>query len=182
MFLLCGLVAYFAGFNSSLPRFAISIGYTPMFGAGLLSAVMVGNIFDKLVMGYLNDRVGVRLTVFIQFVMVIVGFVGFLVFQSSEVGLMAAAFFFGVQNSLFTISTPLLIRRIFGERDYTKIFTWARIGTGVIGAFGPPTVGYIFDYSGSFNMAFVIGIIVALLAASVVVIAELRRKHLVWET
>jgi MFS family permease len=181
MFLFCGLAAYYAGFNSNLPGFAVSIGYTPMFGAGMLSAVMVGNMLDKLLMGYLNDRVGVRVTVFVQLAMVVVGFLGFLLLQPYGLGLLAAAFFFGVQNSLFSISTPLMIRRLFGERDYARIFTWARIGTGVIGAFGPPTVGYIYDFTGSYNYAFLVGIGVAVLAAAVMVTAELTRKRLVWE-
>jgi MFS family permease len=181
MFLFCGLAAYYAGFNSNLPGFAVSIGYTPMFGASMLSAVMVGNMVDKLVMGYLNDRVGVRLTVFIQLGMILIGFLGFLFLQGSEVGLLFAAFFFGVQNSLFSISTPLMIRRLFGEKDYARIFTWARIGTGVIGAFGPPTVGYIYDFTGTYNYAFLVGIGVAVLAALVMITAELTRKRLVWE-
>ncbi|MDR2107854.1 MAG: MFS transporter [Coriobacteriales bacterium] len=181
MFLFCGLAAYYAGFNSNLPGFAVSIGYSPMFGAGMLSAVMIGNMFDKLVMGYLNDKVGVRLTVFVQLVMIVIGFLGFLFFQASEAGLLVAAFFFGVQNSLFSISTPLMIRRLFGEKDYARIFTWARIGTGVIGAFGPPTVGYIYDFTGTYNYAFLVGIAVAVLAAVVMVIAEMSRRRLVWE-
>jgi MFS family permease len=181
MFLFCGLAAYYAGFNSNLPGFAISIGYTPIFGAGMLSAVMIGNMFDKLVMGYLNDKVGVRLTVFIQLAMIVIGFIGFLSLQTSEVGLLVAAFFFGVQNSLFSISTPLMIRRLFGEKDYARIFTWARIGTGVIGAFGPPTVGYIYDFTGTYNYAFMVGIAVALVAALVMITAELTRKRLAWE-
>jgi cyanate permease len=182
MFLFCGLAAYYAGFNSNLPGFAVSIGYTPMFGAGMLSAVMIGNMFDKLVMGYLNDRVGVRITVFVQLVMVVIGFCGFLFLQGSELGLLVAAFFFGVQNSLFSISTPLMIRRLFGEKDYARIFTWARIGTGVIGAFGPPTIGYIYDFTGTYNYAFLVGIGVAILAALVMLTAEMSRRQLVWET
>jgi MFS family permease len=181
MFLFCGLVAYYAGFNSSLPRFAISLGYTPMLGAYILSAVMVGNIFDKLLMGWLNDKIGVQFTVLVQLVMVFLGFLCFILFPGNYPMLLVAAFLFGVQNSLFTISTPLLIRQLFGERDYTKIFTWARIGTGVIGAFGPPTVGYIYDYTGSFAPAFMVGMGVALACFVVVRIAEATKDKLVWE-
>jgi MFS family permease len=181
MFLFCGLVAYYSGFNSSLPRFAISIGYTPMLGAYVLSAVMVGNIFDKLLMGWLNDRVGVQFTVTIQLIMVLLGFLCFILFPASYPMLLVGAFLFGVQNSLFTISTPLLIRQLFGEREYAKIFTWARMGTGVIGAFGPPTVGYIYDYTGSFAPAFVVGMGIALACFVVVRIAEATKNRLTWE-
>jgi len=181
MFLFSGLIAYFAGFNSNLPRFALSIGYEPMFGATMLSAVMVGNVADKLLMGYLNDRIGVHLTVLIQLAMVIIGFLGFLFFSESPTLLLAAAFFFGVQNSLVSVSTPLLIRRIFGERDFTQIYTYARIGTGLIGCLGPVTVGYLFDWSGSFDYAFMLGIGICVVGFVVIRISGRTQKHLVWE-
>jgi len=163
MFLFSGLIAYFAGFNAHLPGFAVSIGYEPMFGATMLSAVMIGNVTDKLLMGYLNDKIGVRFTVLIQLGMVIVGLLGFIYFSFNPVLLLIAAFFFGVQNSLVSVSTPLLIRQIFGEKHFTKIYAYARIGTGAIGCFGPVSVGYLYDWSHSFKPAFAVGIAVCML-------------------
>jgi MFS family permease len=189
MFLFCGLVAYFSGFNSSLPRFVTSLAdpqtllslYPFMYGGYMVSAVMIGNISDKLIMGYLNDRLGVRVTVIIQLVMVVLGFLFLILFPGSYPLLLFGAFLFGVQNSLYSVSTPLLIRSIFGEKDYTRIFTAARIGTGLIGAFGPPTVGYIFDATGSFVPAFIIGIGVAISCLVVVFVAKIASKKLIWE-
>jgi MFS family permease len=138
-------------------------------------------VTDKLLMGWLNDKVGVRLTVLIQLVMVILGFLGFIFLSQNPVLLLIAAFFFGVQNSLVSVSTPLLIRQIFGERDFTQIYAYARIGTGLIGCLGPVTVGYLYDWSGSFNPAFGVGIGICLVGLVVVRIAYVTRKKLVWE-
>lgn len=121
------------------------IGFSALVGSSLLTAVMVGNVVEKLLVGWLNDRVGVQFTVNIQLAMVALGFAGFMFAGDNLVLLYASAFLFGAQNSLVSVSTPLLVRQLFGERDFPAIFTYARIGTGVIGCLGPVTVAAIFD-------------------------------------
>lgn len=180
MFLFSGLIAYFAGFNSHLPGFAQSIGFSAMVGSSLLTAVMIGNVVEKLLIGWLNDRIGVQFTVNIQLVMVAVGFLGFIFAGDNLILLYLSAFLFGAQNSLVSVSTPLVIRQIFGERDFPAIFTYARIGTGVIGSLGPVTVAGIFDVTGSFMPAFALGIAVALLGFLSVRLAYATRRWLPW--
>lgn len=180
MFLFAGLIAYFAGFNSHLPGYAQSIGYSALIGSSLLTAVMVGNVIEKLVVGWLNDKVGVQFTVNIQLAMVAMGFLGFMFAGNNLVLLYISAFFFGAQNSLVSVSTPLLIRHLFGERDFAPLFTYARIGTGVIGCLGPVTVAAIFDATGSFIPAFGLGIGITLLGFVVVRLAYAFRSKLAW--
>ena len=180
MFLFSGLIAYFAGFNSHLPGYAQSIGYSALVGSSLLTAVMVGNVVEKLLVGWLNDRVGVQFTVNIQLGMVALGFLGFMFAGDNLVLLYASAFLFGAQNSLVSVSTPLLVRQLFGERDFPAIFTYARIGTGVIGCLGPVTVAAIFDVTGSFVPAFALGIGITALGFATVRLAYARRGKLAW--
>lgn len=181
MFLFCGFAAYFAGFNSHLPGFAISVGHSAMVGSTLLTAVMVGNCVEKLLIGWLNDKLGVQFTVHIQLIMICAGLLLLMVGGSNLIILYLGAFLFGAQNSLYSVSNPLLIRQIFGEKDYPKIFTMARIGTGVIGCLGPLSIGAIFDATGSFYPTFSVGIGVALACGVVVILAESFRKKLTWE-
>ena len=180
MFLFAGLIAYFAGFNSHLPGYAQSIGFSALVGSSLLTAVRVGNVVEKLLVGWLNDRVGVQFTVNIQLAMVACGFVGFMFSGDNLVLLYASAFLFGAQNSLVSVSTPLLIRQLFGERDFPAIFTYARIGTGVIGCLGPVTVAGIFDVTGSFVPAFGLGIAITALGFLSVRLAYRLRGKLAW--
>jgi len=180
MFLFAGLIAYFAGFNSQLPGYAQSIGYSPLVSSSLLTAVMVGSVIEKYLIGWLNDRVGVVVTVNIQLAMVLIGFIGFVFAGQSLPALYVSAFFFGAQNSLVSISTPLLIRQLFGERDFPAIFANARIGTGVIGCLGPVTIAGIFDSTGSFAAAFWVGIAVVALGFASVRVAYGFRGKLHW--
>lgn len=158
MFLFAGLIAYFAGFNSHLPGYAQSLGFSALTASTMLTAMMLGNIVEKLLVGWLNDRVGVEFTVNIQLCMVALGLFGFMISGDNLTLLYLSAFFFGAQNSLVSVSTPLLIRKIFGERDFPQIFTYARIGTGAIGCLGPVTIAAVFDATGTFYPAFAIGL------------------------
>ena len=180
MFLFAGLIAYFSGFNSHLPGFAQSVGFSAMVGSTLLTAVMLGNVVEKFFVGWLNDKIGVEFTVNIQLAMVFCGFLGFIFAGDNLVLLYISAFMFGAQNSLVSVSTPLLIRQLFGERDFPRIFTYARIGTGAIGCLGPVTVAGLFDLTGSFTPAFIVGICITVVGFLVVRIAYATRGKLEW--
>ena len=180
MFLFAGLIAYFAGFNSHLPGYAQSIGYDALVGSSLLTAVMIGNVVEKYIVGFLNDKVGVQFTVNIQLAMVCIGFLGF-IFAGDNLALVyVSAFFFGAQNSLVSVSTPLLVRQIFGERDFPTIFTYTRIGTGLIGCLGPVTVAGVYDITGSFTPAFALGIVITAAGFLCVHLAYRFRSKLHW--
>ena len=180
MFLFAGLIAYFAGFNSHLPGYAQSIGYDALVGSSLLTAVMIGNVVEKYIVGFLNDKIGVQVTVNIQLAMVCIGFLGFIFAGDNLVLVYVSAFFFGAQNSLVSVSTPLLVRQIFGERDFPSIFTYTRIGTGLIGCLGPVTVAGIFDMTGSFVPAFAVGIGITAVSFLCVHLAYSFRSKLHW--
>lgn len=181
MFLFAGLIAYFAGFNSHLPGFAQSVGFSAMVGSSLLTAVMVGNVVEKFFVGWLNDRIGVQFTVNIQLAMVALGLLGFIFAGNNLVLLYVSAFLFGAQNSLVSVSTPLLIRQMFGERDFPAIYSYTRIGTGVIGCLGPVTVAGVFDATGSFVPAFALGVAITALSFLAVHTAYAFRSKLQWE-
>ncbi len=180
MFLFAGLIAYFAGFNSHLPGFAQSVGFSALVGSSLLTAVMMGNVVEKFIVGWLNDKVGVQFTVNIQLAMVALGFLGFILAGDNLVMLYVSAFLFGAQNSLVSVSTPLLVRQIFGERDFPQIFTYTRIGTGIIGCLGPVTVAGIYDVTGSFVPAFAVGIAIVAVSFLTVRLAYVFKSRLHW--
>jgi len=181
MFCVAGFVAYFAGFNSHLPGYAVSIGFDAMFGATLVTATMVGNVVEKLIIGWLNDKIGVQLTVYIQLVMVASGLFLLTVVGNNAILMYLACFLFGAQNSIYSVSIPLLTRYLFGEKDFPKLFAWTKIGTGVIGCVGPTSIAMVYDVTGSFVGAFYIGVGVAVAAAIAVTLAIKFRHTLTWQ-
>jgi len=188
MFLICGLVAFFGTVTTILTKFGQSIVgldglplYDVQTAAWLMSLALAGNMISKISLGWLNDRIGINRTVLIQFAMVLLGLLIMALMQFSFAALLVGAFLFGAQGTLYSIATPLLIRRYFGERDYTRIFTWARIGTGILGAIGSTTVAMVFAAAGSYTPVMLIGVGVVIFCAICFFIAEATRKKLEWE-
>ncbi len=181
MFIFSGIIAYFVGFNAHLPGHGTAVGLDPITASTIVTAVMAGNCVEKLVVGYLNDRIGVQFTVNLQLTMVALGFVGLIFAGNNLILLYISAFLFGAQNSLVSVSTPMIIRQLFGNKDFVKLFAYTRVGTGLIGSLGPLTVGMIFDTTGSFVAAFVLGIGIVLAGFILVRLAYMRRSTLEWE-
>lgn len=181
MFLFAGLIAYFGGFNAHLPGHGVAVGLDPVTAATIVTAVMFGNVVEKIVVGILNDRVGVQFTVNLQLAMVFCGFVGLIFSGGNLVLIYISAFLFGAQNSLVSVSTPLIIKQLFGAKDFVKVFAYARVGTGIIGALGPATVGIFFDVSGSYTWAFILGIGIVIAGFIVTRLAYAKKKTLEWE-
>lgn len=181
IFLFAGIAALVgSGFDAHLPGYAESIGYSAMFGALLVSALQMGSFCEKLVMGYLNDRFGIENTVYIEFVVVVIGMLG-LVFARSEWMLVTAAFLFGVQDSFTSISLPLLLRRFFGDAHFAQYYAWARMGSGIFGSFGSRLVGLSYDVARSFAPAFLAATSLCIVGAVLVTVARIARRRLKWE-
>ena len=181
IFLFGGLIAYFMGLNSHLPAFAVSHGFSPIIASTVLSAVMVGNVIEKLIMGWVNDKIGVQFSINVQLCMVGLGLIGFLFVGDNLAFLYIVAFLFGAQNSLVSVSAPLIIRQVFGNKDFVLLYAYMRMGTGIIGSIGPTAIGAIFDTTGSYNLALTVGIGIVVIAAVAVRTTLAWRSRLQWE-
>ena len=133
--------------------------------------------------GWLNDKIGVQRTTLVELVLIAVGIVGFIVFHHPAL-LIVSAVLFGVQDSLMSVSLPLLIRDVFGSRNYTQIHAWIRTGVGLFGSFSGVLVGSVYDQTGTFVPAFAVLVVTCFAAIGCVVVAYRWREHrkLVWRT
>jgi len=185
MFLFAGFVPFCGALNAQLPNHMGVIGFEPVTAATIISAVMVGNVTEKLIVGYLNDKIGVQFTMNLQLILVTLGFCGLIYTAYSGNHYLPliyiSAFLFGAQNSLISVSIPLMIRQLFGNKDYTKILAYARMGNGLIGAIWPSLIAMTFDITHMYVIAFTIGI--GLMVASFLLsrLAYGQRKKLQWQ-
>ena len=179
IFLLCGLDEFYGGFGNQIPGFANSIGETAAFGATLLSIMSIGNIAIKICVGWLVDKIGVPRTVVIQLCACLIACLMFAFFREIWT-LYFAAFLLGVQNSVVTVAEPLLVRHFFGEKNYAQLYSYCRVAGGIMGAFGIPAVAFIYDLSGGYELAFIIGAFLAVFLALLTILASFFKKHLKW--
>ena len=182
LFMFAGIASFnHGGVEQHIPGYMVQIGLGTAFGATVVSAQSAGSVADKFIMGWLNDKIGVQRTTIVELIVIMLGLAGF-IFAREPILLVASAVAFGVQDSLMSVSLPLLIREIFGNKYYTQIHGLIRAGVGTLGTFSGVFVGWVYDTTGTFEPAF--AILIALFAVDIVCVlaAYIFGKKLVWET
>lgn len=181
MFLLAGFIAFPCGFNQHMPTFASSIGKIPAFGASLVSALMIGNIVSKLVIGWLADKIGIFKVALLCIIIAAAVCLGFIRFQNSATILLVLCVLLGITNGMTAVGIPLLVRSLFGNKNYTAIYTYISMGLFLVNAFGVTIIGFIYDSTGSYNPTFILATVVCIIAILLLTLAFAGKKKLAWE-
>ena len=141
-----GIAQHFAGFAESL-------GMGAAVGALLMSLSMVGNIFTKLFIGVLSDRIGpVKACV----TMIFVNATALVLFlQGSAAGsvliMYIAAVCFGSIYSVGAVGISLMSRYFFGAKFYSQAYSIVGLLISVGSALSLPLIGYLYDFTGSYR-------------------------------
>ncbi len=176
IFIYAGIEALFSGYNNHLPGFAESLGYSAAFGAEILALAQLGYTVATLVMGWVTDKIGVAASTYITLGITAASLLGF-AFLQDQIPLMVAAFVFGMNSVIITISVPTLLSEIFGKKYFAQILSYSRM-SGIIGCFGAAAVGACYDITGSYVGSFFGGIVILIICAILVAIALKQRKKI----
>lgn len=176
MLIVCTALIAFACFIgrvvSQLPLYSQKLGYGLSVGAMLTSFSMMGNVLGKLMTGFLADRIGVFKSFYITMAMVVLALLMFIFCTSSPNLLYLSSLLFGVIFAVDANMAPLIFMDVWGA-DYQgplKTFNSVYFAIGAISSSGLP---YIYDFTQSFNVIFVLGI--ALVTLSVFIASRLER-------
>lgn len=159
------------------PGFAEAIGHQVTTGAMLVSAVMMGNVCFKLIIGVTADYFG---AIKASIMMIAVNVLGIIVLltASSPVFLAIGAFLFGALFSVGSAGVALLTKHFFGLKNYAKTYPLiALVGQGGA-AVGVALVGYIYDIAGSFTGTFIIALITHTICMALVFIIVKKRSRI----
>jgi len=157
----------------------IELGVNPINAANVLSAFGGMAVLGNFVLGSLGDRIGSRHIFIIGFIMWMVAFAWLL-----QAGQMWMLYIFAVilgfaEGGMGPAGSPL-VADYFGLKSHGLIFGVVDIGFPIGAAVGPFVTGYIFDITGSYQMAFQIcgaaSVISLILAVTLGPAARLRVK------
>lgn len=148
-------------FNNQLPTFAQTIGYPLGVGAVLTSITMVGNITGKLSLGAISDRLGIYRAVELLLAMVCASQALFLFAQTSLPLLQLGALLYGFVYALGTTAPSLLFLSLYGISGYQDKVSLTQSINSFIMAFAGSLFPYIFDFAGSFQPVFALGVFVS---------------------
>lgn len=158
------LLIIFAVFHSSvlgipnhIPAVGESIGMTAQTASLMMSAMMIGNIAFKLVTGTLSDRFGVIKAITVILSTNVIGIL-LIVFGTSPIILVLGAGLFGSIYSIAGITFPLLSKEYFGREVANQIYPILTFVLNMVNALAITGVGYMFDFTGSYLIVFVLAI------------------------
>lgn len=151
------LMAFYAGLvnlgltvNYYLPSYVGTLGLPLTVGATLASTVMFGSLFGKIGLGWLNDR-SVPVAMVTGLGSGIVGLGALMLFADKGLWvILIAGVFFGIFFASATTTTPMMARYIFGNREYSQIYSYVTMACAFLAAFGSALWGFIFDATGSY--------------------------------
>lgn len=145
-----------ATLNVFVPAYIQGIQFSIEEASFVASALMVGVTMGKVVLGMINDRStgwGVLVTTGLGvagLALLLVGHLG--IFVS-----MTGGFLFGWAYAGVSVQTPLLVRSVFGNKNYARIYSNVSMAIAVGGAIAAGGWGLLADGT-SFGFIFVIGI------------------------
>lgn len=142
--------SYAATFAATAPEIAAA-------GGLIAGAVMVGQAVGKVVLGALNDA-SEKIACFVGVLCGVIGLVLlWLKITTLPVMLLGAALF-GVVYAMTTVETPILVRAVFGNKDYTIIYSRIAIVSSLMSAIALVVWSLIVDGSaGGYDILFGLG-------------------------
>lgn len=159
--------------NLFLPNYLRGISYTLEEASLSAAAVMIGVTIGKVILGMINDKSALAGVL----TMTLLGSLGLLLLLLGHWGIwttLVGSFFYGWAYAGMTVQTPMLVRTVFGYKEYAQIYSTVSIVLSFGGAVMAGGWGFLVGAT-SYTTVLLIGIFALLVSAALGVYA-LREK------
>lgn len=172
LFFFAGLLGISAAMLYQVTSYMVSLGYSTTVGASVVAVGTLGVTAGKVGVGYLNDKIGLSRAAFAG---IFTGICGIMIMLFG-VGVGLPAMFvgcvlYGVSYACTALEPPLVVRHVFGNRDYTQIFSYIMICSAMGTAFGTSILGFIRDLTGSYAASLILAACLLAVALTLVLLA-----------
>ncbi len=151
--------------NLFMPTYVTNLGFSVEQSAFVASAIMLGVTIGKVALGYINDKSSL-MGVFVSTGLGILGFVFLLMGKEGMALMTLGGFLFGWAYAGVTVETALLVRTVFGTKDYSQIFSNISIALALGGAVMAGGWGYIADFL-DFKFMLITGIVLLIFSVMI---------------
>jgi MFS family permease len=134
-------------------RFSRDLGFSPSVGASAVSAMGVGAVAGRLLMGTVSDRIGRRTAVACSMALQALAFSGFMTVAGLG-SLYAAALAFGFSYGAISTLFTAIVGDFFGRERAGTLIGVLFAMAGSMAGIGPLVAGAIHDAQGSYAVAF----------------------------
>lgn len=150
-------------------------------GASMISAAALGNLISKLTFGFLADRFSLNICFVLHQIVWLLAFVLWLASGSIPAVLIAGGFCLGFCNAPSRVGWALAVRKLFGNVDYSKIWSYVAVASSIVGGISTSAIAWIYDGTGSYHNALIVGIVVVVVIAILAVVACSFIGKMKWE-
>ena len=164
------LPSYATSFADTMPAVAAASGV-------VASACMGGQAVGKVLLGIINDR-SVHAGICLGVGSGVVGMTLMWLLPGELALLLAGAFLFGIVYAMTTVQTPLLTRTVFGNADYTNIYSKITMVGALMGTVSAVAWSFVVDSAGGYPLMFVLGYVLMLSCGALALFAlSWKRRH-----
>ncbi|CAM5431742.1 MFS transporter OS=Lysinibacillus sphaericus OX=1421 GN=LS41612_21605 PE=4 SV=1 [Lysinibacillus sphaericus] len=170
------IITSIASFSIHIPTYLVNQGFSVKFTGNVMAALMVGVLLGSIIFGYLIDKIGAKNTTVIAMSIGLVSMILLLFFVESTIAIVVAVGLFGFVTACIGTLAPAITSALFGNKNYSQIYSTVSIGLAVAGIIALPAYGYIFDFTGSYTAVLYI-IVIMLIMNIVSVLVAFRNKE-----
>lgn len=173
------LITAVASFSQHMPNYAEQLGYDTAFAGGAMGFLMLGMLVGSLVFGLLSDKVGAMLTTIFALACGIVGILIAIFCGSQPILFRIAIAIYGFSSASVGTLGPLLTTSLFGQKEYSEIYSTVAMGTAFAGIVAMPGYGFLFDALRSYIPALYMICIMLLGCIACVAVAFIGKEKMV---
>jgi len=155
-----------------VPR-VIDLGFSASFGATMLAVIGGASIIGRFAMGITADKIGSKRALLIC-LLVLIAALSWLQLAEDLWMLLLFAFVYGFCHGGFFVLISSTVAEFFGTQAHGTILGTVIFSGSVGGALGPFIAGRIFDTTGSYNIAFLLLLSLAIIGFMFVLLLSQR--------
>ncbi|MDR4887334.1 MFS transporter [Fredinandcohnia sp. QZ13] len=169
------LITSIASFSMHIPTYLMNKGFDVTFAGNVMGTYMIGVLIGSLIIGFLTDRIGSKKTAVFAMTVGLVA-ICLLLFSGTSTGIISlAVVLFGFISSSIGTLGPALASSLFGNKEYSQIYSTASLGLAVASILALPAYGYVYDFTGTYTPV-LYAIIFMLITNIICVIVAFRGK------
>ena len=150
--------------HTVVPRLS-DLGFDPAYAARVNALFMGVLCIGKVLLGVINDRIGVKKTNLLAMSCVLLGVVG-LYFSQHQAMHVAVVVGSGLGCAMGSVSYPMLTEYACGKKDYAAVYGVINALSVFGGAVCPTLTNAIYDSTGSYDAALILAFGLLLLAVA----------------
>ena len=155
----CILYSYGSGVQGYITTFTtMELAQTIRFGSVVGVCASLGGVLSSLIVGWINDRFGVKAGMLWGGVMYTIGYLAMFLGFTNPAFTLPAAFIVGLGGCMYRVQCPLLARSVVGSKHYSEIWAIMMVANSLIGGGLYSSFGLFYDKLGTYRGAFLVAI------------------------